>query len=196
MTIIDHPELDLPQRPPPVRPWVKSLLGVACLAVASMWVFYFFFATNEGVYQLQDKSWRVAAEQVCADATAQREALTDESAGYIANPTPEQMTQRADIVDEATLILEQMLGQLVAIPVDNDDDRIRLEFFEENYRIILGDRRSYTAKLRAGNLVPYSESVVGSGPVSNVVLDFTAGVKGNEVPLCSPPGELGGDVLT
>ena len=192
MTIVDHAEtLD-----PPSRPWVKLLLAIACLLMASMWIYYFFFATDEGVYQLQDKSWRVAAEQVCADATAQREALTDEADGYIENPTREQMNQRADIVDEATLILERMLDQLMTIPVDNDDDRTRLEFFEENYRIILEDRRAYTAELRAGNLVPYSESVVGGGPVSNVVLDFTAGVKGNDVPLCSPPGELGGDVQT
>jgi hypothetical protein len=32
--------------------------------------------------------------------------------------------------------------------------------------------------------------------VSNVVTDFTAGVKGNDVPECSPPGELGGDIKT
>ena len=196
MTTVEYPQLDSPLRPPPTRLWVKLLLAVACLLMASMWGYYFFFATDEGVYQLQDKSWRVAAEPICADATAQREALTDEADGYIANPTRAQMNQRADIVDEATLILEQMIDDLMLVPVDNDDDRTRLEFFEENYRIILEDRRSYTAELRAGNLAPYRESVVGGGPVSNVVLDFTAGVKGNDVPLCSPPGELGGDVLT
>ena len=196
MTVTDRPDLDLPQRPPPARPWVKAILALLCLMMAAMWGYYFFFATDEGVYQLQDKSWRVAAEPICADATAQREALTDESDGYIANPTQEQMNQRADIVDQATLILEQMLDDLMTIPVDNEDDQVRLDFFEENYRIIFEDRRAYTAELRAGNLGPYRESVVGGGPVSNVVLDFTAGVKGNDVPLCSPPGELGGDVQT
>ena len=38
-----------------------------------------------------------------------------------------------------------------------------------------------------------SQTLCG-GPVSNVVLDFTAGIKGNDIPECSPPGELGGDV--
>ena len=41
--------------------------------------------------------------------------------------------------------------------------------FEENYRIIIADRRRYTASLRDGDLVPYTETVVGGGPVSNVV---------------------------
>ncbi|MFI0524785.1 MAG: hypothetical protein ACH37H_01665 [Ilumatobacteraceae bacterium] len=190
--------MNVPFADEPARPrtsaWVKAVLVLCCAVVASMWIYYFFFATDEGVYQLQDKSWRVAAEQVCSAASAEREALTDTSDGYIAKPTDEQMVQRADIVDKATDILERMLDDLVAIPVDNEDDATRVEFFAENYRIVLADRRRYTASLRRFELVPYSETVVGGGPVTNVVLDFTAGVKGNDVPECSPPGELGGDV--
>ena len=66
--------------------------------------------------------------------------------------------------------------------------------FEQQYRTALGDRRRYTASLREGKLVPFTETVVAGGPVSNVVDDFTAGVKGNDVPECTPPSELGGDI--
>ena len=187
------PFADAPDRPR-TRTWVKLLLIALCALMATMWIYYFFFASDEGVYQLQDESWRVAAQPICAAASAEREALIDTSGGYITNPTNEQMVQRADIVDRATDILEQMIADIAAIPVDNDDDVTRLEFFEENYRLVIADRRRYTASLRAFDLVPYTETVVGGGPVSNVVLDFTAGVKGNNVPECSPPGELGGDV--
>jgi hypothetical protein len=187
------PFADAPDRPR-TRTWVKLLLIALCALMATMWIYYFFFASDEGVYQLQDESWRVAAQPICAAASAEREALIDTSGGYITNPTNEQMVQRADIVDRATDILEQMVADIAAIPVDNDDDVTRLEFFEENYRLVIADRRRYTASLREFDLVPYTETVVGGGPVSNVVLDFTAGVKGNNVPECSPPGELGGDV--
>jgi len=187
------PFADAPDRPR-TRTWVKLLLIALCALMATMWIYYFFFASDEGVYQLQDESWRVAAQPICAAASAEREALIDTSGGYITNPTNEQMVQRADIVDRATDILEQMIADIAAIPVDNDDDVTRLEFFEENYRLVIADRRRYTASLREFDLVPYTETVVGGGPVSNVVLDFTAGVKGNNVPECSPPGELGGDV--
>ena len=174
--------------------WVKVFLVLCCAVIASMWVYYFFFATDRGVYQMEDKSWRVAAQKICAAASQEREALADTSGGYIAHPTREQMAQRADIVDRATDVLEQMLNDIVAIPVNNENDVARLQVFGENYRLVLSDRRRYTASLRKGELVPYSETVVAGGPVSNVVLDFTAGVKGNAVPECSPPGELGGDV--
>jgi hypothetical protein len=89
-----------------------------------------------------------------------------------------------------------MLDRIVVIPVNNEKDQIRLQVFEDNYRLIIADRRRYASSLAQGTLVPYTETVVGGGPVSNVVLDFTAGVKGNEVPECSPPGELGGEVNT
>ena len=183
-----------PVTAPRTRTPVKLVIVLCCAVVASMWVYYFVFATNEGVYQIQDKGWRVAAQEVCAAASLEREALADTSGGYIANPTNEQMLQRAGIVDNATDILDQMVTDLAAIPVDNDKDATRVAFFVENYRIVLSDRRRYIAGLRAFKLEPYTETAVGGGPVSNVVLDFTAGVKGNDVPECSPPGELGGDV--
>lgn len=178
----------------PGRTWVKALLAVLLLLTASMWVYYFFFASEQGVYQLEDENWRLQAKPICQAAQDERAQLADTDEGYIENPTVEQMRQRADIVDQATDIVEQMLNDIVAIPVATENDQIRMDVFEENYRIILEDRRRYTASLRAGELVPYTETVVGGGPVSNVVTDFTAGVKGNDVPECSPPGELGGDI--
>lgn len=174
--------------------FVRILLIAICAVLAAMWVYYFLFASDTGVYQLQDKTWREKASTICVAAQAERTALVDTNEGYISNPTDEQMLQRADIVEQATDIVEQMLNDILAIPVDNDDDRVRLETFEENYRIVIADRRRYIATLRELKLEPYNETIVGGGPVSNVVLDFTAGVKGNDVPECSPPGELGGNV--
>ena len=179
----------------PKHNWfVRIVLIVVCVALAAMWVYYFAFASDTGVYQLQDTSWREQASPICIAAQAERGELVDTDGGYISNPTPEQFIQRADVVDQATDIIEQMLNDIVAIPVNNDDDRLRLATFEENYRIVIADRRRYSATLRELKLQPYNETIVGGGPVSNVVLDFTAGVKGNDVPECSPPGELGGDL--
>lgn len=175
---------------------VRTLLAVLCVLMAAMWGYYLFLAPEQGIYQLQDTSWRTRAQPICVAAQAERLALADVAEGYIAEPTPEQMAERADIVEQATDILETMLDQIVALPVDNDRDRALIAVFEENYRLVLDDRRRYLGELREGNLVPYTETVVAGGPVSNVVLDFTAGVKGNEVPECSPPGELGGDIRT
>jgi hypothetical protein len=183
-----------PASPPRGRIWVKLLLVVLCLLTAGMWVYYFFFASDKGIYQLDDKNWRVQAKPVCVAAYNDMLALTNTTGGFITNPTADQMRQRADIVDRATDVVEKMLDDIVAIPVATDRDRQLLQVFADNYRLIIKDRRRYAASLRAGHLVKYSETLVAGGPVSNVVLDFTAGVKGNDVPDCSPPSELGGDV--
>lgn len=181
-------------RGPRRRPWVKLLLVVLCLLTAGMWVFYFFFASDRGIYQLDDATWRVHAKPICVAAYDERLQLVDKTGGYISHPTVEQMRQRADIVDHATDIVGKMLDDIVAVPVASDRDRVLLKVFADNYRIIINDRRRYAASLRAGKLVTYNETLVAGGPVTNVVLDFTAGVKGNDVPDCSPPGELGGDI--
>lgn len=179
----------------PTRPR-RSRLGVAfvvlgCVLVALMWGYYFFAADDEGIYRLTDTSWRERAAVVCAAAQTERQQLTDTSGGFIVDPTPEQMRQRADIVDRATDLVENMLDEIVAIPVATDRDRQILAVFEENYRLVIADRRRYADALRAGDASPYSETIVAGGPVSNVVFDFTAGVKSNDVPECSPPTELG-----
>lgn len=172
------------------RRWVKVLLALGCALMAAMWVYYLFFASDKGVYRLDDTSWRVEAAQVCGAAKADLAALADTTGGFIGEPTEEQMKQRAAIAEQATDIVEQMLDEIIAIPVDNDRDRSILDVFEENYRKIIADRRRYAASLSAGENVRYTETVVAGGPVSNVITDFTAGVKSNDVPECSPPNDL------
>lgn len=175
----------------PLRRWpVRVGLGLGCAAIAAMWIFAIWGPDPPPVYQIEDPTWRPAALEICAAADEAIVALADTSEGFITEPTREQMTQRADLADQATDILDQMITDLVAIPVVGDDDRLRLDTFEENYRIIIEDRRRYTAALRLGRNIDYTETVVGGGPVTNVITDFTAGVKGNDVPLCSPPGDL------
>lgn len=180
---------------PPVTPPRRSRLGLAavavgCVLMAAMWGYYLFVADDTGIYQLQDRTWRAQAAGICEQATLDRLQLVDTSQGFITEPTIDQMRQRADLVDRATDVLEQMVDDITAIPVDNDRDREILGVFEENYRLVIGDRRRYAVRLRSGDASPFNETVVAGGPVSNVVTDFTAGVKGNAVQACSPPYDL------
>jgi hypothetical protein len=171
--------------------WVKPVLVLVCALIAAMWVYAFIFAPRGGVYFVTDKSWRTSADQICAAAEQQRLALVDTTQGYISNPTHEQMTQRADIVDRATDLLQGMVNDVEALPLAGSDNRERVTVFVKYYRQILGDRRAYTARLRSFDLEPYRESLVNGGPVTNVVIDFTTG---NAIDSCMPPGELGGDI--
>ena len=170
--------------------WVRALLVLICALIAAMWVYAFIFAPRKGVYFVTDKNWRASADRICARAEQQRLALVDTAEGYITNPTHEQMLQRADVVDRATDTIEGMLNDVAALPLTSSDDRERVTIFMKYYRVIISDRRAYTARLRAFELEPYRESLVNGSPVTNTVIDFTTG---NAIPHCMPPGELGGD---
>jgi hypothetical protein len=185
-TSTTSPEAAAPKR----RRWVRAVLVLICALIAAMWVYAFGFASKTGVYFVSEKAWRTSAERICTDATQRRLALVDTSQGYIANPTHEQMTQRADIVDKATATLDQMIDDLEALPLASSNDRLRVGTFVKYYREIITDRRAYTARLRAFELAPYRETLVNGSPVTNTVIDFTTG---NAIPHCMPPGELGGD---
>jgi hypothetical protein len=176
---------------PKQRRWVRAILVVICALILAMWVYAFGFASKEGVYFVTDKGWRTSADQICANAERQRQALQDTTQGYINKPTHAQMIQRADIVDHATNILEGMLNDVAALPLAGDKDRERVTIFVKYYREIISDRRAYTSRLRAFDLQPYRESLVNGSPVTNTVIDFTTG---NAITHCMPPGELGGDI--
>jgi hypothetical protein len=176
---------------PKKRPLVRAILILVCTLIAAMWVYAFGFASKQGVYFVTDKAWRTSADRICATAEQQRLALADTAQGYIKNPTHEQMTQRADIVDRATDTLDSMINDVEALPLAGEKDRERVAVFVKYYRVIIGDRRAYTARLRAFDLEPYRETLVLGSPVTNTVIDFTTG---NAITHCLPPGELGGDV--
>lgn len=190
--LADRPAATSPGAPPPpLRRWVRWVLVVVCLAIAAMWVYALGFAPKKAVYRVDDEGWRDHAEQRCATGRAERVALADTSGGYIDHPTPAQMAQRAGIVDQATDIIESMLDDVVAWPVATERDRDIVRRFETQYRLLLDDRRAYTAQLRTGVDESYRETRVAGGPVTNVLVDF---VVVNEIDSCTPPGELGGDV--
>jgi hypothetical protein len=170
--------------------FTKVLLTVICLGLLAMWVYAFGFASKKAAYRVDDAAWRQQAQVICQRYEAERLALVDTDAGYISEPTNEQMLQRADVVDRATDLVEAELAELVAIAPANERDRSLITEYAGYTESMIADRRAYTARLRAFDLQPYGETLVDGGPVSNLLTDFAIV---NEIPACAPPGELGGD---
>jgi len=190
MTLVDAP--DAPPVDPPRRKGLvtKVVLVTVCALIAAMWIYAFGFASKKAAYRVDDDAWRERAEQVCEKWEAERLKLVDMESGYIENPTPEQMLQRADIVDHATDILQSELDEVTAVLPPSERDRGLVETYRGHTQTLIQDRRDYIERLRRFELEPYGETLVGEGPVSNVIIDFTTV---NEIRTCAPPGELGGD---
>jgi hypothetical protein len=176
----------------PKRRWVRWLLGGTCLVIAGMWAYVFLVRPTPiytDVYVMTAPGWHDTAKAICDDANARRVGLGDMSGGLITDPTPEQMRRRADIVDEATDIVERMVADILAIPTTSAEDADRMATFQKYYAMVIDDRRTYATALRNLERVPYRESEVAGGPVTNVLTDFTSA---NGIPRCGPPGELAG----
>jgi hypothetical protein len=188
----EHQPASLPSQPARRHsPW-RYIVAVAVVLLTAMWVYALFFASKKGTYRVDDDAWRADAAQICRAAELERRELVDTSDGYIADPTPAQAAERADLVDQATDIIETALDDVVALPLTTDRDRSLVADYEGYYRIVIADRRVYTARLREFDLRPYGETKVDGGPVSNVVIDFTTV---NEMKACAPPSDLTGGAI-
>jgi hypothetical protein len=190
MTSVD--ELDAPpaDSPPRSNRLAKVVLVTVCALLLAMWIYAFGFASKKAAYRVDDAAWRERAEQVCQKWEAERLELVDMVSGYIANPTPEQMLQRADLVEKATDILQSELDEVMAVRPASVRDQKLIDTYRGYWEILIQDRRDYVEQLRRLELAPYGETLAGEGPVSNVIIDFTTV---NEIRSCAPPGELGGD---
>lgn len=181
-----------PAESAPRRSPLRYLVAVIVLLLVAMWVYAFGFATKKAAYRVDDDEWRTRAEQICRAAETERRGLVDTEGGYIAEPTHDQMLERADLVDRATDIIEAALDEVVSLPVGSDRDKSLVADYERYYRTVIADRRVYTARLRALDLQPYGETKVDGGPVSNVIIDFTTV---NEMKSCAPPSDLTGGAI-
>jgi hypothetical protein len=179
--------------PQPARPRLslaKIVVTIICLLLLAMWIYAFGFASKKAAYRVDDAAWRQRAQDRCEVYEAQRLELVDTAEGYIAEPTQAQMIERADVVDKATDILATELADVISVLPPSARDRSLIEQYRGYYQTVIDDRRAYTQRLRSFVLEPYRETVVDRSPVSNLLIDFTIV---NEMPACSPPGELGGD---
>jgi hypothetical protein len=180
-----------PEAPQPRRvTFTKVLLTLVVLGILAMWVYAFGFASKKAAYRVDDDAWRARAEEVCTTYRAERLKLVDMTQGYIAEPTPAQMIERADLVDRATDILEAQFAEITAVMPPSDRDRSLVAEYESYWRTVFSDRRAYTARLRDLQLEPYFETAIEGSPVTNLLTDFAVV---NQIPTCSPPNELGGE---
>jgi len=83
------------------------------------------------------------------------------------------LAERADIIDKATAIIQNMLDDVTAqVPTGIDDARL-MEIWRTIYQDWINGRIVYTAKLRTGENAPFAESMSEGSPVSDSINDFT-----------------------
>jgi len=165
------PESD--DRPHPVR---RYLVVFALFALAAFWIWALFFASKVSINKVEDRAWAENAEATCA-AVRVKLAVLDEQVSSDLNV-------RADLVEESTDLLSDMLDDIVVVLPTDAKGRAIVPAWEDDYRTLLNDRYEYAAMLRSGHDGPFTETAVDNVPVTERIETFAGD---NEMPSCAPP---------
>jgi len=168
-----------------VRNTIRALLILISLSIAVFWIWALFFPPKESVAKLEDTDWTVRAEQICREANLARNELADSR--RIDDVGPGALAERADLIDRATEIVENMVDEVSAVAPTGPDDQALVSRWVSYYRTLIEDRRDYTVVLRAGDNLPFPEAMVEGAPVSEYINDFTVA---NRMKACSSPADL------
>lgn len=169
----------------PHRRWVRALLTVICVGFAAFWIWALFFASKESVNRIGDGDWSERAQTICERANDERIELADFT--RIDGNEASLLSRRADIVDDATSILDRMLDDLMAVEPSDDKGAEIVPQWIDDYRTYLQDRRNYTERLRNGENKPFIETAVEGIPISEKLETFAGD---NDMDACAPPRDL------
>lgn len=173
------------EKSPRSRRPIQIFLGAICLSLAAFWVYALFFASKQGVNVLEDKAWTVRAEEICKNANLERDKLID--LRRIDSVNGNALSERADIIDKATAIIQKMLDDVTAqVPAGVDDAKLSNRW-QKIYQSWINARIDYTAVLRTGENAPFAESMLEGSPESDYINDFTTN---NRMTSCAAPMDL------
>lgn len=165
---------------------IRAGLTVLVLVFVAFWTWALFFASKEAVNRIDDRAWAERAEQICLQANVERLELADFRP--IREGGAELILQRADIVDESTDIISDMIDDVVAATPADQKGRAIVPLWEADYRIYLQDRHTFADQLRAsGENLAFYESADSGIPISERIETFAGD---NDMPACAPPRDL------
>ena len=163
----------------------RSVIGTCIIGLIAMWIYAFGFASKESVNKINDEAWTVRAEAICNQAEIQRLALTD--LRQISDAGQNALTERAAIIDKATDTLEVAVNAISEVEPTDAKGKAIVPLWISDYRQLIVDRRDYANQLRAGENVPFSETMIEGLPVSEKISTFAAD---NRMTSCKVPMDL------
>jgi hypothetical protein len=172
-------------RPPLTRKQIVArTAGLAFLVGAfGMWM-YAFFIYDPGLMidELADRTFPKAAEQICAAAQSQVDALP-------ASNTSETAAARADVIDQANADLRRMVEQLRAqVPDGQGQVTTGINDWLTDWSTYIDDRQAYADGLRVSFDTRFTESVKANRQISRAIDSFA---QVNRMTSCMTPGDVG-----
>jgi hypothetical protein len=159
----------------------RILIGLVIGVFAVMWIYVLFIAKPPTPDRLDDRSFPIAAEPICA-AT-----LTAMDNAGLVNQRASSPQERGDLADRADTQLAEMVAQLRTKVPATGEAHDALSKWLDDWDQWLRDRAAWTAKLRTGDDAQFYEKQRESGAPNSEALNAFAIT--NEMKSCqTPPG--------
>jgi hypothetical protein len=152
------------------------LLWGSVVLLLAFWVWALFFAPKESINMIEDRAWAERAEAICVAYDPQIRAFEGRANA--------DLDVRADLVDESTDLLSQMLDEIVAVTPSDAKGQAIVPDWEDDYRTLLDDRYRYADQLRSGENVAFTETAIDGVPITERIEKFALD---NRMPTCAPP---------
>jgi len=158
------------------------IVGVALtLAITVFWMWAFSPLPDRGnPDRMSDRAFPAAAETICADAMVDIAALPP-ATGVTS------LDERADLVDEGTVVIRVMVADLRELGVDNTEEAAWVDAWLDDYSTYADDRDNFAAALRSGDDRAPEFTVRGVEGVQTLIFGFA---KVNEMDSCVVPGDV------
>lgn len=165
--------------------FTRVVLSIIIAGICLMWIYALFFASKEAVNKVADEQWRQNSDEICLSAKKQRDLLID--LRLVNESGPDALVERAEIIDLATDSIENMVNQIAKLPVADAKGAAIVPLWLADYRIYIGDRRTYADQLRVGTNLPFAETQIDQLPLSEKLATFATD---NRLASCKPPIDL------
>ncbi|MFM7508643.1 MAG: hypothetical protein ACKO5A_03735 [Actinomycetota bacterium] len=163
---------------------VARTFGVLFAAsVFGLWI-YAFLIYDPGlmVDELADRTFPIAAEEICAETSDRLDALPP----AFRSPTA---ADRADVVEAANGELRTMVGRLRGIvPPDQGQITTGIGEWLDDWDRYIDDRQQYADGLRLDSESRFTESVKANRQISRAIDSFA---QVNRMKSCTTPGDVG-----
>lgn len=170
---------------------IRVVLALVVLAIALFWL-YAFFWPREARDRIDDRAWAERAEAICAEYREQIDALPEAFRFEDIEPREEALRQRADVGQQATDLLRQMVADLRTAPTPADADSAEVvgEWLADWDRY-LAARDAHVAEWRSGVDRRFAEPPAEEGEQAPVSLRMDAFAGTNDMASCKVPQDLG-----
>jgi hypothetical protein len=165
---------------------VGRVLAIAVsVALVVFWIWIFSGGpARPNPDRLDDREFVARAEERCQQ-------LLDDLAELPGPGEFDDADDRADVLEEANVLVGQMVDDLEADAPRTGDDRVRTDGWLGDWRTYLADRADYAERLRSD---PEAKLLISINPVLQDPVDKTIQIfadDANDMPACVTPGDVG-----